>query len=111
MPEFVVDGERFDRAIRRYVRGLHKHERGRRVPIDTEISVVSDPERLLPYQSQLVEMFQHGTTRVVVEKVFWYAYAVPFDCETASAWLLVLFDEYPILARVRDLSGLQGATG
>jgi hypothetical protein len=111
LPEFVVDGERFDRAIRRYVRGLHRKVLGRRISPDTEISVASDPESLLPLQTKLIEIFRLGTRQVVVENVFWFTYVISEDCPTASTWLLVLFDEYPILAHVRDLSGLRLATG
>lgn len=100
-PVFRLDRERLERAIRRYIRGLHLLARGTRVPSDHTVGVRANPEALLDRQDDLAKLFSSGELVVIKDGVFWYKWVVPTDRPSASGWLLVLFDAFPILATVR----------
>lgn len=99
-PAFLVDAARIERAVGRYVRGLHLLRLGRRVPLDHSIVVRANPEELINRQNKLAEIFSKGHEWVIKDGVFRCHWAVPQDQPTASAWLLTFFDEFPIFAVV-----------
>jgi hypothetical protein len=101
-PAYRVNGDRIERAARRYVRGLHRHELGRRVPDSAEVMVAVNPEAVFDEQPQIVSIFRGGAPRVVEEGVFWYTSVRAIDNPEASGWLLVFFDEFAIIGSVRS---------
>lgn len=99
-PAYRVDGERLYRAGTRYVRGLHRLELGARVSDGATITVGLDPERIFAATDQVHDVFGGARRRVVQKGVFWYAWMSPRDRPEASAWLLVFFDAFPLVAFV-----------
>jgi hypothetical protein len=100
-PAFRVNGDRLERTVERYVRGLHRHEFGRRICEGSQIAVRVDPEAVLAEKADVLRTFASATKRIVQDGVFTYAFVIPSDNPEASGWLLVFFDEFAILASVR----------
>ena len=99
-PAYHVDAPRIAKTAERYVRGLHFLERGARVPDDHEIRVLVNVESIINAQSRIASAFAASTLRVVGERIFHYRWAAPSDRPTASAWLLVFFDSFPLFALI-----------
>ena len=93
-----IDVARMERAARRYVRGLHRHDFGTRVSAAEVPLVVTDPEAVFEKQATLVELFRGGTRHVVQEGVFEYLWTE--DTRGMKACLLVFFREYAVFACV-----------
>jgi hypothetical protein len=97
-PAYRVDGRRIARTAERYVRGLHFLERGMRVPSDHFVKVHVNIEAIIREQARVAAAFTSSTIRVVGQRIFFYGWAIPSDQPSASAWLLVFFDGFPLLA-------------
>lgn len=100
-PAYGVNTDRLVSASERYVRGLHLLERKTRVPVDHAVHMRIDPESIFAKQDYWASMFSSGQAHIVKEHVFWYKWVNPADCTSASAWLLVFFDAFPILGFIR----------
>jgi hypothetical protein len=99
-PAYRVDATRLARACERYIRGLHVIARGAPIPADHWVRVHLNVEDILARQSEIASFFHAGTTHMVGERIFWYKIVIPLDRPSASAWLLVFFDAFPILGVV-----------
>jgi hypothetical protein len=108
-PGFRVNGVRLAKAAERYIRGLHRHELGRRVPEGAQVAVAVNPGAVFAEQADVLQVFGSGTTRVVKQGVFWYSFVQPTDNPEASGWLLVFFDEFGVLGSVRPRTPGTGA--
>jgi hypothetical protein len=100
-PAFRVNGDRLRKTAERYIRGLHRHEFGYRVPEGAVVSVAVNPQKVFEKQADVLRVFTAGTTRVVQAGVFFYSFVRPADNPAASAWLLVFFEEFAVLGTVR----------
>ena len=85
------------------MRGLYRYEIGSPVPETAQLLVLSHPERVTEHQAEIEEMFRSGTTRVIDDAVFFYSFVRPLDQPLSSAWLLVFYREWPVLAYLRAL--------
>jgi len=97
----MVDPNRLKRVVGRYIRGLHFATFNLRVDTSWDVHVLVHPEQLNVEQEKFYRIFQGGTLRVIQEGVFWYVHARPVDHPTASAWLLIFFDNFPVFGFVR----------
>lgn len=104
VPAFRVDTERMQRAVSRYVKGLYWYEHKLRLPPEFEVIVRANPEGIASLQPEIEQVLRNGKHRVVKDRVFWYAWVSPVDNPNASLWLIVLFNEFAILALVRPVS-------
>jgi hypothetical protein len=96
-PGFVVDTERVERTVCRYVRGLYRARVGVRLPLDARVSALSEPEKVFALQPQLAQLAAHPNQHVVQRGVFWFSYEQASDNPVASQWILVFFDEYAVV--------------
>ena len=108
-PAFVIDSARLKRTFERYIRGLYRHEFGRRVPTETEFNIAVDPERVLAEQAVVEATFLGGTTKVVDPEVFFYSYVRDEKPPHNSGWLLVFFNTFAVVGAARMLPPSVGA--
>ena len=101
-PAMSIDAVRIERVVQRFVRGLFFHTRARRLEQSTQIVVQADPDKVREHQEDIYKLL-HGPNLVSIQDgVFWYSYNVAADNPLVSLWLLVFFDEYAVLAFVRE---------
>lgn len=96
---FKVKSARVERTIRRYIKGLYKYETGKRLPDNLKINVISNPDTIHRMRSQLEKQIPL-VSKTVQEGVFWYAWAQAIDDPNCSFWVLVFFDNFPIIAYI-----------
>jgi len=95
---FHMNVPRLERALIRYVRGLHRFELGTRLADDCAVRPVVKPDVIHLFRSA-VERVMTGRRQVIVQsEVFWYQYGLTKD--RGSVWLLMFFDAFPMLAIV-----------
>jgi hypothetical protein len=99
-PAYVVDAPRIERSVRRYVRGLHRYQLGKRVPDGFTINVAVNADHVRASAKDVADVFAAARRRIVQAGVFWYAWVSPRDRPEASAWLLVFFDAFPLMGFV-----------
>lgn len=100
-PAFRIQQERLERALCRYVRGLHRYEYGELVPADTPMKMVVNPEAVHLHFDEFQEGFRGASTTTIQEGVFWYARIRPSSRPSSSYWLLVFFNAFPLIAALR----------
>ena len=100
-PVVRVDQVRMQRVIARYARGLHRYHFGERVPADTPMHVIVNPDALHEHSDEFVEGFRGAEVSTLKEGVFWYARMRPRARPTSSYWLLMFFDVFPTIIAMR----------
>jgi hypothetical protein len=99
-PAYIVDVPRIERAVQRYVRGLHRYQLGSRVPDGSTVNVAVNADHVRASGKDVVNVFAAAGRRIVQAGVYWYAWVSPPDRPEASAWLLVLFDAFRLMGFV-----------
>jgi hypothetical protein len=110
VPAYKVDRTHVERAVSRYVRGLYWYEHQKRAPLGSEIIVRADPEAIAEQSSEIESILRSGRYRIIRHRVFWYAWVSPADRPEVTFWLLVLFNDFAILALIRPLEASAAAT-
>ncbi|MGB8960152.1 MAG: hypothetical protein WCC00_14180 [Candidatus Aminicenantales bacterium] len=100
-PGFRIDRERLIRASARYIKGLFRYEFGKGVPSDSEIRVVLNPEGIWHARQKILNVFSEEKVRVIHPDIFKYYCVVPTDNPSASYWLLLFFNQFPIIGYIR----------
>ena len=100
-PAYRVDRKRVARAAERYVRGLHRHELGYRVPDGLEVRIRAEPESVHRAGEAILRFMRGRPVRIVQPDVFHYVWVHAVDRPEASIWALVFFNEFPILGFIR----------
>lgn len=98
----TIDHHRIERVIDKIIRGLHYHEFGQRVPDGSSI-VIRINNDLQVFESAAFRQFVNSTSgeRVIDDgQVFRYICCEATDKPGASAWAMVFYCAYPVLAWV-----------
>ena len=100
-PAFRVDGSRLERAAARYARGLHRYHYGERVPSETPIRAVVNPDQVNQNAADFVTGFRGADIVTIQDGVFWYARMRPTAQPNSSYWMLTFFSAFPIVVAIR----------
>ena len=101
LPVVNVEGGRLERGIARYARGLHRYHYEERVPADTPMRIVVNPDGLHQYSEEFIKGFRGATVHTIQEGVFWYARLRPAARPLSSYWLMMFFDVFPTIVAIR----------
>lgn len=100
-PVIRVQAERMVRVAERYVRGLHRYTFGRRVHDDVMVKVAVDPQATIATSEGWGKWFGSADIHIVQPGGFSYAHVSPIGRPDAFVWLLMFYDEFPVLGFVR----------
>lgn len=100
-PVLRVQAQRMARVAERYVRGLHRFRFGTRMPGDVTVTVAVNPEQTIATSDQWGGWFGSADIRIVQPGVFSYGYISPLGRPDAFVWLLMFYEEFPVLGFVR----------
>jgi hypothetical protein len=98
-PAYRVDVPRLERAVSRYVRGLHRYQLGARVPDGSTVTTAVYPDHIVASTPEVLGLFSRGSRRVIQPGVFWYSWVLTTR-QGFTGWLLVFFDVFPVLGYV-----------
>jgi len=101
-PAIAVDAQRMQRVAQRYLRGLFSHVHGRRLALSASIVVQVDPDAVNSQKAEIERLLAGSPGRIVQQGVFWFVQRITTDNPKVSVWLLVFFDQYPLLAVITE---------
>lgn len=100
-PVIRVQAQRMIRVVERYVRGLHRFRFGTRMPDDVTVTAAVDPEQTIATSDKWGGWFGSADIRIVQPGAFSYGFVSPVGRPDAFVWLLMFYDEFPVLGFVR----------